>query len=275
MHVTRVELKHIKSYDEAEFNFERGTTAIVGPNGAGKTTILEAIAWALFDTLDYPKDDFLRRGAKKGSVRVSFEAGDGRQYTVYRDTATGYYVHDPGIGIKVAEKKQDVGAKLRQLLGVEPGTDVQALFRSAIGVPQGTLTADFLKPASQRKASFDKLLKVEEYREGAERLRDTVRLIQDRALEVHKRIANAEGQLASYDRLVADLEDATRRASELSDTLDALRREVNEREAAVAKLDEAERRANETLALAERLQIERESAERRLRETESELAAAS
>ena len=276
MHVTRVELKHIKSYDEAEFNFERGTTAIVGPNGAGKTTILEAIAWALFDTLDYPKDDFLRRGRKKGSVRVSFESdADGRAYTVYRDTGNGYYVHDVGLNARVAEKKQDVGAKLRQLLGVEPGTDVQALFRSAIGVPQGTLTADFLKPAGQRKASFDKLLKVEEYREGAERLRDTVRLIQDRALEVHKRIANAEGQLASYDRLVADLEDAARRDAELAGTLAELRREVGGREQTVAKLDEAERRAGEARARAERLQIEREAAERRLGETESELAAAS
>src|ERR1041385_6171968 len=98
MHVTRVELENIKSYGEGarrgDFTFERGTTAIVGPNGAGKTTILEAIAWALFDTLDYPKDDFLRRGAKKGSVRVTFESdADGRSYTVYRDTANGYYIY--------------------------------------------------------------------------------------------------------------------------------------------------------------------------------------
>ncbi len=275
MHVTRVELKNIKAYDEAEFSFERGTTAIVGPNGSGKTTILEAIAWALFDSLDYSKDDFLRRGRKKGSVRVSFESGaDGRAYTVYRDTGNGYYVHDLALNARVAEKKQDVGAKLRQLLGVEPGTDVQALFRSAIGVPQGTLTADFLKSAAQRKSSFDKLLKVEEYREGAERLRDTVKLIEGRALDVHKRIANAEGQLASYDRFVSELESATRRAAELSDTLDALRREVNERETSVGNLDEAERRAGESRGRAERLQIEREAARHRLRETESELAAA-
>src|SRR3712207_9286882 len=93
MHVTRVELENIKAYGRADFTFERGTTAIVGANGAGKTTILEAIAWALFDHLEYNKDDFLRRGAKKGSVRVSFVSDlDERQYTVYRDTGQGYYV---------------------------------------------------------------------------------------------------------------------------------------------------------------------------------------
>ena len=83
MHVTRVELENIKSYESAEFTFERGTTAIVGRNGTGKTTILEAIAWALFDVLDYRKEDFLRRGAKRGSVSVTVGSGvDERQYTI-------------------------------------------------------------------------------------------------------------------------------------------------------------------------------------------------
>src|ERR671933_615988 len=114
MHVTRVELENIKSYGEGarrgDFTFERGTTAIVGPNGAGKTTILEAVAWALFDVLDYSKEDFLRRGAKQGSVRVTFQSD------------------------------------LDERLCVEPGTDLRALFRSAIGVPQGLFTTAFLLP---------------------------------------------------------------------------------------------------------------------------------
>src|SRR5918912_3035692 len=114
MHVTRVELENIKSYERGAFAFERGTTAIVGPNGAGKTTILEAIAWTLFDVLDYSKEDFLRRGAKKGQVRVTFQSDvDEREYTVYRDTGTGYYVFDHGLNQKIAEKTVDVGSWLR------------------------------------------------------------------------------------------------------------------------------------------------------------------
>src|SRR5882757_6748076 len=103
MHIVDVKLENIKSHRNSTFNFERGTTAIVGENGAGKTTIIEAVAWALFDLLDYKKDDFVRRGAKKGSVQVTFESGaDDRQYTVYRDTGTGYNIFDPELGVKVA-----------------------------------------------------------------------------------------------------------------------------------------------------------------------------
>jgi exonuclease SbcC len=267
MHVTRVELENIKSYVHSEFTFERGTTAITGENGAGKTTILEAIAWALFDHLEYSKDDFLRRGAKKGSVRVTFESDlDERQYMVYRDTGQGYYVHDQGLGLRIAEKKKDVSDFLRVHLGIEPGTDLKALFRSAIGVPQGSFTAEFLLAPNARKASFDRLLKVEEYREGAERLRDTVGLIRERTTEVRERIAGAEGQLARYDELVAEHAEAAARVRELEAALDELQKEIEERARDVALLDQAEMRVGETRMIADRLEVEHVAALRRVRD---------
>src|SRR5919107_157087 len=281
MHVTRVELENIKSYGEGArrgaFTFERGTTAIVGPNGAGKSTILEAVAWALFDVLDYSKDDFLRRGAKKGSARVTFRSDlDERLYTVYRDTGNGYYVYDPELRVKLQQGTTDVRKWLDQHLGVEPGTDLKALFRSAIGVPQGLFTTDFLQTPADRKKSFDRLLKVEEYREGAERLRDTSSLIGERIAEARGRISGAEAQLARYDaaleehaaaRSEVERDSAARRLRDLQGALEAAR-------AAAARQRATEPDYRAHLEASERLRsLETERAEReRLREEAAGLA---
>ncbi|HEX8285433.1 MAG TPA: SMC family ATPase [Pyrinomonadaceae bacterium] len=275
MHVTRVELENIKSFERGGFAFERGTTAIVGPNGAGKTTILEAIAWALFDVLDYSKDDFLRRGAKRGSVRVTFRSDiDERPYTVYRDTGSGYYVYDVELKMKLQQGKADVRKWLDQHLGVEPGTDLRALFRSAIGVPQGLFTTDFLRSGAERKAAFDRLLKVEEYRESSDRLRDTTNLINERITEARVRIGAAETQLARYEAAVEEHKAAGARVEELAASLAAFQRDAEERAASVAALEEAERRVAESRAVADRLAVELEAAARRLRDLQGGLDAA-
>jgi exonuclease SbcC len=225
MHITRLELQNIKSHRDSKYVFERGTTAIVGQNGAGKTTILEAIAWTLFDLIDYKKDDFVSRGQKKGSVRVSFISGaDDREYEVFRDTGTSYYAYDPQLKTKIADKREEVQRFLWTHLGVEPGTDLKTLFRRAIGVPQGTATAIFLEAPLERRQAFDKLLKVEEYRQGAEKLRETEKYIETRIASVREKIARAEGQLERANETKIE-------HGELVNEIDRIRNDVSERDA--------------------------------------------
>jgi exonuclease SbcC len=271
MYITKIQLENIKSHAKSSFEFGSGTTAITGENGAGKTTLLEAVAWALFDVLDYKKDDFIRRGAKKGTVRVSFVSDlDQREYRVYRDTSGGYYLYDPGLSLKLAEKKQDVAAMLRQRLGVEPGTDLEDLFRHAIGVPQGTFTSAFLETPSARKAAFDKLLKVEEYRHSAELLLDTARLVGEKTRAVRERIAFAEGKLADYDRLSSELKEVERSGDELSASIAVLDQRIVTLMAATAEWDAAVKRLVEAANLTARLKIESANATRRLTERQTE-----
>ena len=272
MHITKIELEDIKSHREANFTFERGTTAITGANGAGKTTIIEAVAWTLFDLLDYKKDDFVRRGAKKGSARVTFESGlDGREYSVYRDTGTGYYVYDPQLKTRIADKKDEVTRFLWAHLGVEAGTDLDALFRRAIGVPQGTFTAIFLETPTERKKAFDKLLKVEEYRQGAEKLRETARFIEQKINSVREKIARAEGELARFDQVEDDLKIFTEQTEELTATLANIEKEVAEKSEAVKKYDEIERKVNDLKTNFDKLHAENSRAEFLRGQRENEL----
>src|SRR5829696_1430912 len=252
MYITRVELENIKSHVNSAFDFPRGTTAISGENGAGKTTLIESIAWTLFDVLDYKKEDFVRRGAKRGSARVTFESGlDARLYTVYRDTGTGYNVYDPALKMRVADKKEEVGRFLWLHLGVEPGTDLDALYRRAIGVPQGTFTAIFLETAAERKKAFDKLLKVEEYRRSAEELLKTSRFIEQQTAAVREKIARAEGEVARIDAIEEEHKTFAAEVRDLSTRVDQIVSEAAEKQSAAEILDKAEAELLEAKALLE------------------------
>ncbi|WP_315875299.1 SMC family ATPase [Leptolyngbya sp. 7M] len=250
--IKRLELDNIKSHAASVFEFRPGTTAISGENGVGKTTIVEAIAWALFDVLDYKKDDFVRRGAKKGSVRVTFESGaDERDYVVYRDTGTGYYVYDPRLKMRLADKKEEVTRFLWQHLGLEPGTDLETLFKHAIGVPQGTFTAIFLATAAERKRTFDTLLKVEEYRRGAEELLKTQRFIENRISGMNVLIARAEGELERSNALEAEraeVEHSLLSLTKKSEELQAALVLLNDQAADLDRLAEAADAAQKKLA---------------------------
>ncbi|MDQ3374692.1 MAG: SMC family ATPase [Acidobacteriota bacterium] len=275
MHITKIELEDIKSHVNAKFEFERGTTAITGANGAGKTSIIEAVAWVLFDLLDYKKDDFVRRGAKKGVVNITFESNlDERQYRVYRDTGTGYYVYDPQLKTRIAEKREEVARFLWQHLGVEAGTDLESLFRRAIGVPQGTFTAIFLETGAERKKAFDKLLKVEEYRQGAEKLRETARYLENQITAVREKIARAEGELVRLEQVEAEHKRYAEQTKNLAKNVEKLSVETIEKRESVKKFDETESAVGELKTLRDKLRSEIQNAEfvRKQKENERNLA---
>src|SRR5262245_59508109 len=264
LRITRVELRNIKNHAEGEWAFQPGVIAICGPNGAGKTTIIEAIAWALFDRLDYKRDDFVKRGTKRGQVAVTFVSDlDGREYVVTRDTGGGYHVYDSETKTRLVEQKNQVVPWLCRHLGVDAGTDLAALFKTTIGVPQGAFTYDFTLPPSNRKSVFDQILKVEEYRQASDNLRDTLRHLDNLIAEADRKLAEAEGELKSYDetrrshdevesRLQAlESEQATavadrERVTQEVNSLDELRRRI-----------EAEQRAIEQLRV--KLEVKRDS----------------
>jgi exonuclease SbcC len=262
MHISKIELENIKSHVSTTIEFTRGTTAITGANGAGKTTVIEAIAWVLFDLLEYKKEDFVRRGAKKGSVTITFESGlDEREYIVYRDSGAGYHVIDPRLQMRIADKKEEVFRFLWQHLGLEPGTDLKSLFRQAIGVPQGTFTAIFLEGSTERKVAFDRLLKVEEYRQAAEKLRETTRYLDITISGVRETIARAEGELSRSEAVEEEHKKATEQIVQLTGETEELSKKLDERRSRVTAMDEEEKRLSGLKTALERSRAERDKAD--------------
>lgn len=275
MHISKIEIENIKSYAAATLYFARGTTAITGENGAGKTTIIEVIAWTLFDLLDYKKDEFLRRGAKKGWARLTFESGlDEREYEVYRDTGASYYVTDPRLKVRIADKREEVTRFLWQHLGLEPGTDLRSLFRHAIGVPQGTFTSIFLEGAAERKTAFDRLLKVEEYRQAADKLLETARFLERSLSDLREQIARAEGELAGSEEVEKERASLVEQISQLNAETENLKKGLENDKKFVEAFDLKERAYASAAWAFQQLRSELEKKDLVLRQLEKDLAAA-
>jgi DNA repair protein SbcC/Rad50 len=284
MLITRIDLENAKSYRQQTASFAQGTNAICGENGAGKTTLVEAIGFALFDYLPNNKSSFVREGEKTATITVTFiSSHDEREYQVVRRAGSrgDYYVYDPEIDAKLVEGKADVSAWLRQHLGVEATTDLSALFRDAIGVPQGLFTAAFLDRPAQRKPVFDRLLRVDEYARAYTDSRETISYAKDQIAQTANRVAALQ---ATVDRLPGLRQYVTtmqqekveleERQSSLGDTLTKTAQRLQTLEAVaqnvMALSQEVERRKTRLQTLTDRLAAA-QSAAAQSRQAQSEL----
>ncbi len=235
MLIRSLTLENVKSYARATVEFSPGTNAIVGDNGSGKTTILEAIGFALFDHLPYSQADFVRAGQRSARVTVTFLSDhDERIYQVIRRCggSSDYTVFDPELSIKICEGKADVMQFLRLHLGIGEDSAPEELFRNAVGVPQGSFTVAFLETPRIRKAVFDPLLKVAEYRRAFERLREPLSLLNQRQETLAVEVGGLEGKLKRLPAVRAEAGEMTARIRSGETELRAAQAELTAAESA-------------------------------------------
>ncbi|MGE5333667.1 MAG: hypothetical protein ACM3N4_03125, partial [Nitrososphaerota archaeon] len=276
MRIISVRLENIKSYQDTRIDLVAGTVAIRGSNGAGKSTLVEAIGFALFDALPYKQAQFVREGERIGTVTITFfSALDDREYQAVRRCggSSEWFIYDPDLCDRVVEQKADVTAFLRQHLRIESDLDLSTLFNDAIGVPQGTFTADFLQTPAVRKKKFDVLLQVEDYRTAADKLLDSQRYLERQQDQQDHRIEALERETAQLDDWRAAFEAGRAQERSLTDTLAQLQRETETLEAERKQLVERQQevsRLEHAMALAQAehnaAESQRQQAERQLHE---------
>ena len=86
-------MENFRSYGEASVEFSPNQNYFFGRNWQGKSSIMDAIGFALFGRDVFPRkiagsavlaDNFVREGAEKGLVKLSFEHG-GKEYDLVRN----------------------------------------------------------------------------------------------------------------------------------------------------------------------------------------------
>ncbi|NLG49953.1 MAG: SMC family ATPase [Chloroflexi bacterium] len=280
MLITHLELENFKSYTQTEVTFSPGTNAIIGANGAGKSSLLEAIGFALFNFKEHSLAHCLHEGSDSGSIAVRFVSSyDEREYEVERrfssKTTTRYRVYDIELDRQViADGSEDVQTWLHQHLDVEESMSLETLFENTVGVPQGALTASFQQAASARKAIFDPLLRVEEYRKASDNLRETTSYLSGEIGAARQAIAHMEGQLASLPTLRENRQALEGGIGALEHQGAALGHSLEQATGSLNLLDQAAERVQQIAARLERVKAQVDAHERLLSDAQHELSEA-
>ena len=248
--IREVRLVNVKSYSDQTIRFEEGVNAIIGENGAGKTTILEAIGFALFNTLPYNISDFIKRGEKRAEIRVKIlNPKDERLYEVVRRIEEGrtveYFVRDAETGVRIggAEGVAGVAEWIKDVFGFE--IDAKTIFENAIGVAQGKITSQFLESAGVRDKIFSPLIGVEGYKKAFEKSREYEKYIETKLKDIEKEIALLQKDIENLNKLKSKFESLNKekesilvQISEINKELTPLEKRIDEIEVLLTKLNE-------------------------------------
>jgi DNA replication and repair protein RecF len=91
VHLRRLELVDVRSYDRVTLELDPGVTVLVGPNAQGKTNLLEAVLRAATGSSHRVASDgpLVRAGADLGVIRCELRTDEGRRRTLELEVGTG------------------------------------------------------------------------------------------------------------------------------------------------------------------------------------------
>jgi len=236
-------LENVKSYDESSpsINFQSGVNAIIGENGSGKSTLCEAIGFALFDFLHpYSQADFVREGKNSGKVSVVFKSD--RSQELFRvERGVGQSKYDV-FNVEKDEKvplqgKEEVTEWLKQELGVPSSMDLQTLWKSSLGVPQGKFTNDFAETPSIRAQLFNPLLEVDVYRTLWKKMKHVTDVIINQQQKVSEKITRLEPVEKELPNLEQKVKQKTNQINNAKTTVSTLKEKISTIEKKKNKLE--------------------------------------
>ncbi|CAD6493684.1 MAG: DNA double-strand break repair Rad50 ATPase [Candidatus Argoarchaeum ethanivorans] len=255
MILTRLRLKNIKSYRDSTIEFKAGINGIAGDNGHGKTTILEAVGYALFDALPYPERDFLRRGAKTGSVEIVFVADDEISYILTRKVG--------GSDVRLATPSGSINGKkdvydwlIDHIFPHVTGSkELRSIFENTIGVSQGTFTTAFAQTPSARKMVFDEVLGVDEYRKAYTNLLPAINAVKDGITDLEKEKLVLQTETRDYKQLKKEHADLQKQIKELSKEMQQIESKLEQHKKRKENLDKKQKSIGELEDRIHRLEI--------------------
>ncbi|HIG04655.1 MAG TPA: chromosome segregation protein SMC [Planctomycetes bacterium] len=218
LHLKRIFLCGFKSFaDPIEFDFDRGTSAIVGPNGCGKSNVVDAFRWVLgersakglrgTEMLDVIfKGTRSRPAVARAEVRLLFDNEDGLLPVDAAEVEIGRILLRDGTSEYQVNRKR---CRLKDVLAIFADTGIGADGYSVLG--QGKVDTFLNSNAQERRRIFEEAAGISSFRkkrsEAENRLargeRELIR-VNDQLAEIERRIRSLKMQAGKARRFIED-----------------------------------------------------------------------
>ncbi len=208
MIITKIELENITTHKKTTIDFQRGLNLLYGPNGSGKSTVLKMIGFVLFDSLPGNQKNYVRESSTKspkfGKIKLWVEGLNDDQFIIQRTLAKAKQaieVSDARTGI--IERGINNATQLQEWLKIQlslsPEVDLANLFRTSVGVQQGTFTEPFLRTPQKRKDFFNPVLQMDVYRTVWSKIRNIIKEFDKDLQQAENKQTELETRLETKD----------------------------------------------------------------------------
>ncbi len=251
MKIEIVQLENIRSHLKSTVPFARGFNCLVGGLGCGKSSILYSIDFAFFgDPIGRSYEYLLREGAQNGRVTVQF-VQHGKTYKIIRGLKRrGKGISQNMDDLKLLENEKLIssvkGEAVAEQMKAITGFD-KDLFREIVWVRQEHLKELLDARPRDRQTRLDELFGLSDYEAAWANLAEY-----SKEYEVEKRILERDPDIIGLERLSAEhnrtVEEYSKTELEIvenSKKLLSARRELDEADSALKRLEEVRNLAEE------------------------------
>jgi len=195
-------MNNIRSYKNSKIKFPSGTSLFEGDIGSGKSTILMAVEFALFGLGNQKGESLLRKGSKKGSVRLEFKIKNDNylvQRSLIRKENNGPVIQGRPIlginGVKIYLSLSEIKERILNILNFKEPLNPRAqsvIFRYAIYTPQEDMKYVLSRRPDDRLQTLRKAFGIEDYKIAAENANLISRSIRDKIIELKAQTADLD-----------------------------------------------------------------------------------
>jgi exonuclease SbcC len=238
----RIKIQNIRSYENAEITFPKGSVLLSGDIGSGKTSILLALEFALFGLQPGQRGaSLLKNGRDEGTVELEFEI-DGKSIIVSRTLKRKKSVSQESTYITIDGKTEEkavteIKNTILSLLNYpqEFAKKTNLLYRFTVYTPQEEMKQIILENPEIRLNTLRHVFGIDKYKRVKEntliltaKLREISRLKQGEISDLETRKQNLEKRKVSLLEIKDQIPEIDRQIKEVEENIKIQEKELED-----------------------------------------------